>query len=114
MVFDSSYQKIYKDFCDNTKKTFYLNALAIFLIFIFLVGPLQTSGFTNILIKILILYILSYSLYVNAISSKTLFDIENIFTKSNLEIVRNNFLLNSTFSLCLFGVIVYLLFDIFK
>lgn len=114
MTINSSYQKIYQGFCNNTKTTFYLNASAILLIFIFLLGPVETSGFTNFMIRMVVLFILSYSLYVNIISSKSLFTIENIFTNSSLAIVRNNFLLNSTFSLFIFGLVVYLFLDFFK
>ena len=109
-----AYQKIYQGFCDNTKTTFYLNASAIMLIFIFLLGPMQTYGFTNILIRLVIILILSYSLYMNIMSSKSLLDIENIFTNSSLAIVRNNFLLNSIFSLSILGVVVYLFCDMFR
>lgn len=111
---DSSYQQIYQGFCDNTKTTFYLNASAILLIFVFLFGPLQTDRFANILVRVLIIYILSYSIYINIISSKSLLDVENIFTNSSLAIVRNNFLLNSTFSLVILGLVVYLFVDIFN
>ena len=85
-----TYQKIYQGFCDNTKTSFYLNAFAILLIFLFMIGPMQTTGFTNIMARLLIISLLSYSLYTNVISSNSLLSIESVFVNPSLAIVRNN------------------------
>ena len=119
-----TYQKIYQDFCNNTKSTFYINAIVILLVFIFIIVPSPSSdvtsslkpssSFTNILARLLIIGLLSYSLYTNIVSSNSLLDIDNIFTSPSLAIVRNNFLLNSLFSLLVLSFIVYIFYDFIK
>ncbi len=108
-----TYQKIYQGFCDNTKTSFYLNAFAILLIFLFMVGPMQTTGITNIFARLLIISLLSYSLYTNIISSNSLLNIESVFVNPSLAIVRNNFLLNVAFSIMILVFILYLITGIF-
>ena len=108
-----TYQKIYQGFCDNTKTSFYLNAFAILLIFLFMIGPMQTTGFTNIMARLLIISLLSYSLYTNVISSNSLLSIESVFVNPSLAIVRNNFLLNVAFSITIFVFILHLIAGIF-
>ena len=119
-----AYQKIYQDFCNNTKSTFYINALAILLVFLFIIVPSSSSdvasslkpssSFTNIIARLLVVGLLSYSLYTNLVSSNSLLDIDNIFTSPSLAIVRNNFLLNSVFSLLILSFIVYIFYDFIK
>ena len=110
-----TYQKIYQGFCDSTKKTFYVNAVAILLIFIFMMTPTESSSrFTNVIARMAIISLLSYSLYINIVSSKSLWDIESIFVNSNLAIVRNNFILNSVFSLSILAFIVFLVDGFFR
>ena len=108
-----TYQKIYQGFCDNTKTSFYLNAFAILLIFLFMIGPMQTTGFTNIIARLLIISLLSYSLYTNVISSNSLLSIESVFVNPSLAIVRNNFLLNVAFSIMMLVFILHLIAGIF-
>ena len=120
-----TYQQIYQDFCNNTKSTFYINAVAILLIFLFIIVPTQSSDlvtslkpstntFTNVIARLLIIGLLSYSLYTNIVSSNSLLDIDSIFTSPSLAIVRNNFLLNSVFSLLILSFIVYIFYDFIK
>ena len=120
---EDAYQKIYQAFCNNTKSTFYINAVAILLVFLFIIVPSQsndlpssynTSTFTSILARLLIIGLLSYSLYTNIVSSNSLLDIDNLFTSPSLAIVRNNFLLNSIFSLLILSFIVYIFYDFIK
>ena len=54
----NDYKKIYQGFCDDTKTTFYLNTFAILLIFLFLLGPMKTSGFMGYLIRMVIILLL--------------------------------------------------------
>jgi hypothetical protein len=108
-----TYQKIYQGFCDNTKTSFYLNAFAILLIFLFMVGPMQTTWITHTLARLLIISLLSYSLYTNVISSNSLLNIESVFVNPSLAIVKNNFLLNVAFSIMIFVFILHLIAGIF-
>ena len=104
----NTYTKVYQDFCDNTKVTFYLNSISILLVFLFVIGPFKQSGFKNYLIQLTIILLLLYSLYINVISSSSLFEIKDLFINTHLEIVRNNFALNCLFTICIFLFIVYL------
>ena len=109
IIMKDTYQQIYQGFCDNTKTSFFLNAFAILLIFLFLLGPMQTTGVTHVIARLLIISLLSYSLYTNVISSNSLLSIKSIFVNPSLAIVRNNFLLNVIFSLVIFVFVLYLL-----
>ena len=121
---EDTYQKVYQALCNNTKSTFYIDAVAILLVFFFIIVPSQsndlpssssnTSTFTLILARLLIIGLLSYSLYTNIVSSNSLLDIDNLFTSPSLAIVRNNFLLNSIFSLLILSFIVYIFYDFIK
>ena len=105
-----SHEKIYHDFCDNTKTTFYLNLSAILLIFVFVLGPFNTNWFTQVVCRVLIVAILSYSLYITLYSSNTLLEIENMFTNPNLAIIRNNYILNMVFSVVIMSAVLYLVY----
>lgn len=105
---NDTYTKLYQDFCDNTKVTFYLNSTSILLLFLFVIGPFKQTGFKNYLIQLAIILLLLYSLYINVISSSSLFEIKNLFINPDLAIVRNNFALNCLFTICIFLFIVYL------
>tara|TARA_R110002020_G_scaffold238575_4_gene451113 strand:+ start:284 stop:619 length:336 start_codon:yes stop_codon:yes gene_type:complete len=104
----NDYKKIYQGFCDDTKTTFYVNTFAILLIFLFLLGPMKTSGFMGYIIRVVIILLFSYSVYINVISSNSLLNIENIFFNSDLAIVRNNFILNILYIILLVIFIFYL------
>ena len=104
-----TYQQIYQGFCDSTKTSFYLNALAILLVFLFLLGPMQTTGITHVMARLVIISLISYSIYTNIVSSNSLLSIKNIFVNPSLAIVRNNFLLNIVFSLAMFMFVLYIL-----
>jgi len=93
--------KNYQTFCDNTKHTFFLNIFAIIFIFFFILGPYKLSGISNKIIKIIIISLLSYSLYINIISSNLLLNTKNLFVDPSLAIIKNNCLLNMLFCIVL-------------
>ena len=108
-----TYNKIYQEFCDNTKNTFYLNIVSILLIFLFILSPIKITGFIGLLLKLIIISILSYSLYITINSSNSLLDIDNIFTNPNLATVRNNYILNLVFSTVVGILIFYIIYGFF-
>ena len=109
-----TYNKIYQEFCDNTKNTFYLNIVSILLIFLFILTPfIPLSGFIELLLKLIIISILSYSLYITINSSNSLLDIDNIFTNPNLATVRNNYILNLVYSIVVGILIFYIIYGFF-
>jgi len=107
-----THTKVYQDFCDNTKITFYLNTVSILLILFFVIGPLKQEGLKHYIIQIIGIALLSYSLYINVVSSASLLEIKNMFVNPNLAIVRNNFALNTLFSIIVFLFIIYMSINI--
>jgi hypothetical protein len=59
-------------FTDTTKKVCTCSALSIFLIVIFIISPLSNFFFTSIIMKIVILLILLYTVYLNIIQTEYL------------------------------------------
>jgi hypothetical protein len=52
-------------FTDNTKKVCTCSAISIFLISVFIISPLRNYFFTSKIMKIIILLLLCYTLYLN-------------------------------------------------
>ena len=52
-------------FTDTTKKACTCSAISIFLIVLFIISPLSSFFLTSIFMKIIIIIILSYTLYLN-------------------------------------------------
>ena len=103
-------ENIYQTFCDNTKNTFYLNAVAIILLLVLAFTQSSINIFINFALRLSILFLFMYSIYITFASSKLLLGVGNIFTNSNLAIVRNSFLLNNVFCLILVIFILWFLF----
>jgi hypothetical protein len=59
-------------FTDTTKKVCTCSALSIFLIVMFIISPLSNFFFTSIIMKIIILLILFYTIYLNIIQTNYL------------------------------------------
>jgi len=70
---------------------------------------MQTTGITHVMARLVIISLISYSIYTNIVSSNSLLSIKNIFVNPSLAIVRNNFLLNIVFSLAMFMFVLYIL-----
>ena len=109
-----TYKSIYNDFSEGAKNTFYLNIISIVLIFFFLLGPMKTTGITGGLIRLIIMIILSYSLYITINSSNSLLNIENIFVNPNLASVRTNYILNIILCVSIGLLIMYFFYGIFN
>ena len=94
----------------------YLLATAIpfGLIFFFLLGPMKTSGITGGLIRLIIIIILSYSLYITINSANSLLNIDNMFVNPNLASVRTNYLLNLLLCVSIGLLILYIFNGIFN
>jgi hypothetical protein len=52
-------------FTDTTKRVCTCSAISIFLIILFIISPLSSFFYTSIFMKIIIIIILSYTLYLN-------------------------------------------------
>lgn len=62
----------FKNLDDNTKKICAGSFISMFLIIVFIISPLSSFVMTSFIIKILILVILAYSIYLNLQQSKHL------------------------------------------
>ncbi len=107
------HQKIYQSFCDNTKITFYLVSTAIVFMWLGIIGPYSTNYTVQWLFRIIVITLLSYSMYIMLISSNSLLRIDNMFTNSNLANIRNNYILHIAYLFVIFLAILYLLYGFF-
>jgi hypothetical protein len=73
-------------FTDSTKKICMCSAVSIFLIILFIISPLSNFFMTSMLMKIIILIILAYTIYLNIIQTNYLRSATNVV---NSEIVMS-------------------------
>jgi len=76
-------------FTDSTKKICTCSAVSIVLIILFIITPLSKFFITSSFMKIIILIILGYTMYLNTIQTKTLSSATN-FVKSELVMSQLN------------------------
>jgi len=110
IIMELSNKSIFQDFCDNTKTTFILNILAILMVFLTVLNPLNLSQFKQGIGKLIIIILLGYSLYITISSSYNLFNLKHLFNTSYLGTVRYNLLLNLVYCI----LIVCFAFYVFK
>lgn len=78
-------------FTDKTKKVCTCSAISIFLIILFIISPLSSYLITSAFMKIIILILLSYTMYLNILQTNYLRNVS--FTKVSNEI-RNQLTIN--------------------
>ena len=96
-------------FTDSTKKICTCSAVSIFLIILFIISPLSTFFMTSMLMKIIILIILSYTIYLNMIQTNYLRSATNVVNSENVMSQLNTNILCSyifTLFLGLMGIFV--------
>ena len=71
-------------FTDSTKKICTCSAISIFLIILFVVSPLSNFFMTSMIMKIIILIILSYTIYLNIIQTNYLRSATNVANSENV------------------------------
>lgn len=104
---NSSLNNLYQQFCDDTKMSFYLNILAIILIFVFLLREKKSN-----IARTIIIIIFGTCLLINIKSSYSLLEwknISNLFLNPSLAELRNNILLNLVYCVLVFIFIIYLI-----
>jgi len=69
-------------FTDTTKKVCICSALSIFLIFLFIISPLSNLFLTSVVMKIIILLIIIYTIYLNNKQTNLLNNAKNNITQS--------------------------------
>jgi hypothetical protein len=96
-------------FTDSTKKICTCSAVSIFLIILFIISPLSNFFMTSMLMKIIILIILSYTIYLNMIQTNYLRTATNVVNSENVMSQLNTNILCSyifTLFLGLMGIFV--------
>ena len=71
-------------FTDSTKKICTCSAVSIFLIILFIISPLSNFFMTSIIMKIIILIILAYTIYLNIIQTNYLRSATNVVNSENV------------------------------
>ena len=96
-------------FTDSTKKICTCSAVSIFLIILFIISPLSNFFMTSMLMKIIILIILAYTIYLNMIQTNYLRRATNVIHSENIMSQLNTNILCSyifTLFLGLMGIFV--------
>jgi hypothetical protein len=89
-------------FTDSTKKICTCSAVSIFLIILFIISPLSNFFMTSILMKIIILIILAYTIYLNIIQTNYLRTATNVVNSENvISQLNTNILCSYIFTLFL-------------
>ena len=89
-------------FTDSTKKICTWSAVSIFLIILFIISPLSNFYMTSMLMKIIILIILAYTIYLNIIQTNYLRTATNVVNSENvISQLNTNILCSYIFTLFL-------------
>ena len=89
-------------FTDSTKKICTCSAVSIFLIILFIISPLSNFFMTSTLMKIIILIILAYTIYLNIIQTNYLRTATNVVNSENvLSQLNTNIMCSYIFTLFL-------------
>jgi hypothetical protein len=89
-------------FTDSTKRICTCSAISIFLIILFIVSPLSNFFVTSLLMKVIILIILSYTIYLNIIQTNYLRNATNVVNSENvLSQLNTNIMCSYIFTLFL-------------
>jgi len=89
-------------FTDSTKRICTCSAVSIFLIILFIISPLSNFFMTSILMKIIILIILAYTIYLNIIQTNYLRTATNVVNSENvISQLNTNILCSYIFTLFL-------------
>ena len=96
-------------FTDSTKKICTCSAISIFLIILFVISPLSNFFMTSMIMKIIILIILAYTIYLNIIQTNYLRTATNVVNSEHIMSQLNTNILCSyifTLFLGLMGIFV--------
>ena len=89
-------------FTDSTKQICTCSAISIFLIILFIISPLSNFVMTSMIIKIIILIILAYTIYLNIIQTNYLRTATNVVNSENvISQLNTNILCSYIFTLFL-------------
>ena len=89
-------------FTDSTKRICTCSAISIFLIILFIISPLSNFFITSSIMKIIVLIILAYTIYLNIIQTNYLKNASNVVkTENMLTQINTNIMCSYIFTLFL-------------
>lgn len=94
-------------YVEKTKNTCFYIIFSMFLIFLFIFGPLNRFIITSIIGRLIIILVLSYALYQNTISAMSFSKFTNtIFTDGPWTTIKTNIVCSYVFSLFILFLIL--------
>jgi len=101
-------------FTNETKKVCICSATSIFLIILFIISPLSNFFKTSLIMKILILIILVYTIYLNNIQTNQLRDASSSINSENLKSQLNmNIMCSYVFTIFIGLLIIFVVKSFF-
>jgi len=101
-------------FTDETKKVCICSATSIFLIVLFIISPLSNFFKTSLIMKILILIILVYTIYLNNIQTNQLRDASSSINSESLKSQLNmNIMCSYVFTIFIGLLIIFVVKSFF-
>ena len=103
------------NYIENTKNTCFYIIFSMFLIFVFIIGPLNRFILTSLIGKIIIIGVLSYALYQNSISTMTFSKATKTnFTEGQWSTIKTNIICSYVFSLFILFLILKIITGSFQ
>ena len=101
-------------FTDTTKRACTCSAASIFLIVLFIISPLNSFVITSIFIRIIILLLLAYTIYLNTQQSNYLRQASNLNLSNEVSLQLNiNIVCSYVFTLFISLLIIFVLKSFF-
>lgn len=102
-------------YIENTKNTCFYIIFSMFLIFVFIFGPLNRFILTSLIGKIIIIAVLSYALYQNNISTMSFSKLTKTnFTEGPWSTIKTNIICSHVFSLFILFLILKIITGSFQ
>lgn len=95
------------NYVETTTNTCFYIIFSMFLIFLFIFGPLNRSIITSIIGKVIIIVVLFYALYQNTSSTMNFYKLSNtVFSDGKWSTVKTNITCSYVFSLFILFLII--------
>lgn len=95
---------------ENTKKACSCSTISIFLIILFILTPLSNFIFTSIIVKLIVICLLSYTIYLNYLQGKYMKILSQNSQSTEVQSQMNkNIICNYTFSLFIGLIILFVI-----
>jgi hypothetical protein len=102
-------------YVENTKNTCFYIICSMFLIFLFIFGPLNRFIITSVMGRFIIICVLSYAIYQNTISAMNFSKFTNtVFTDGPWNTIKTNIICSYVFSLFILFLILKIISGSFQ